>query len=120
MSEIEKVIFDLEHTLQSIDARSSVEELNNFIADDFLEFGTSGNKYNKQETLSSLPTEQGKYKYVMSDFSIKQISENIIQATYKTDRTENDTNKVTSLRSSLWRNESGQWKMFFHQGTKVN
>jgi hypothetical protein len=120
MNEIEKNIFDLEYKLQSVGGRSSVEELNNLIADDFLEFGTSGNKYNKQDTLKSLPTEDGKFKYSMSDFSVKQISDNIIQAIYKTDRTENDANKVTSLRSSLWRNENGQWRMFFHQGTKVN
>jgi hypothetical protein len=56
----------------------------------------------------------------MSDFSLKEISENILQAIYKTERTENEIEKVFSLRSSLWRKEGGKWKMFFHQATRIN
>lgn len=53
------------------------------------------------------------------DFKIKWISKECILATYMLVKYSMETKKY-SLRSSIWRNQDLQWKMIFHQGTKIN
>jgi len=45
----------------------------------------------------------------------KIISEYIILVLYTI-----KMNNFTSNRSSIWKNENNEWKIIFHQGTKVN
>lgn len=119
MNEIKETIFQLEEKLQRPDVRKSVEELDNLISEDFLEFGSLGQIYTKKDVLVNLPTSP-EIKFIMTDFRINILSENIIQSLFKTEKTNLETGKITnSLRSSLWRNENGQWNMLFHQGTPV-
>lgn len=105
-----KLIEALEQSLLSASVRQSTEQLNKLIADDFLEFGSSGKVYNKQDCIKpdDIPR-----KFVVSDFKIKELSKDVTLATYKT--TENG---VTSLRSSIWQRYGDEWKLIFHQGTK--
>lgn len=112
-----KTIYELETSLLEPGIRSSFEKLNNLISDDFKEFGSSGLVYNKQNILERLPSNTDKTVYSVSDFEIVHLSENIIMSHFKTERIINNTNKSSSLRTSLWRNENGVWKIFFHQGT---
>jgi len=119
MNEIERKIYGLELSLLTPEVRSSVDKLNNLLSDDFIEFGSSGLIYDKKEILERLPANFEKVEYIISDFNAEQLSEGIIFTTYKTDRIINDTDKLTSLRSSVWRNINGNWQMFFHQGTPI-
>lgn len=103
----------LEMSLLEPKVRSSVSHLNKLIDDDFIEFSSSGKVYDKQDILKFLPAEE-KRNFVISDFAIKELSEDVVLVTYKT--TENG---LTCLRSSLWKREFDEWKMVFHQGTKM-
>ncbi len=114
-----EIIYNLETSLLKPEVRSSYKELNNLLSDDFKEFGSSGLIYTKQDILERLPSNTNKTIYAIYDFEITLLSETLVMAHFKTDRTTNDTHKVSSLRTSLWRNEKGVWKMFFHQGTVV-
>ena len=69
--------------------------------------------------LERLPLNTDKVVYVVSDFEIKNLSEEVVMANFKTDRVINDLEKVSSLRTSLWRKETIWWRMFFHQGTLI-
>jgi hypothetical protein len=69
--------------------------------------------------LERLPkdTEISPVKFIVSDFQIKELNENIVLATFKTDKISLDNSHVLSLRASIWRKRSGNWQMIYHQGT---
>jgi len=119
MEELHNIIYELETSLLRLEVRSSFYQLNNLLSDDFKEFGSSGLVYTKQNVLERLPQNTDKTVYIVSDFKIVVLSEGVVMSNFKTDRTINDTDKVSSLRTSLWRKENSVWKLFFHQGTPI-
>ncbi len=119
MNEPHNTIYELEISLLKPEVRSSFDQLNNLLADDFKEFGSSGRAYTKQNVLERLPSNTDMVVYVVSDFVVSILSEDIVMSNFKTERVINDIEKVLSLRTSLWRKEGGAWRMFFHQGTPV-
>lgn len=119
MKELQQTIYSLETSLLLPEVRSSFSRLNELLADDFKEFGSSGLIYIKQDLLERPPLNTDSVVYNMSDFEITILSEEIVMAHFKIGRTINDGEKADSLRTSLWRKEQGGWKIFFHQGTSV-
>jgi hypothetical protein len=117
--DLQKTIYDLETKLLKPEIRSSAKDLDFLIADDFIEFGSSGEVYDKKMILERLPkdTEISPVKFIVSDFQIKELNENIVLATFKTDKISLDNSHVLSLRASIWRKRSGNWQMIYHQGT---
>jgi hypothetical protein len=92
-------------------------ELNEHLADDFLEYGSSGNIFDKNAQLDAVrddKTVTNSIRYTVTDFNIKLLSSDVVLATYRSLR--HNDNKLV-LRSSLWRNIQGKWQMIFHQGT---
>lgn len=112
--DLNTLIQQLELSLLDSPTRKSVDYLNKRIADEFVEFGASGNIYNKQDVLASLPLEKER-KFTVEDFSVKALSPDVVLATYKII---GDDVPVASLRSSIWKRVDGEWCMVFHQGTK--
>ena len=119
MDDIARTIEELELSLLRPEVRASRETLDKLLADDFIEFGSSGNKYTKEDILERLPETLDKVEYAVSDFSVDVPSENVAVATFKTERTTNGKDKVVSLRSSHWRKNNGQWQIFFHQAKPI-
>ena len=109
----EKIIYDLECSLLDPEVRKSKDLLDIYISDDFMEFGSSGKVYNKEEIISSLPVEKHR-KIEVLNFQINELAENVILATYISLE-----NGISTLRSSIWKNTNGCWKMLFHQGTRI-
>lgn len=105
------VIRKLELSLLDPIVRQSPEQLNKLIADDFLELGSSGKVYNKQHCLE--PDENIR-QFAVKDFDVKELSDGIVLATYKSIE-----DGSISLRSSIWRRYGDGWQIVFHQGTKI-
>ncbi|MBU7595685.1 DUF4440 domain-containing protein [Metabacillus halosaccharovorans] len=105
-------ILQLEKRLMSYDYK----ELDELLAEDFLEFGSSGNSFDKKEQLEAAKSETttNSIKFKVTDFNIKLLASDIVLATYRTFR-HNDSKYA--LRSSIWKINEGKWKMIFHQGT---
>lgn len=116
---LQKIIYDLETTLLKPEIRSSAKDLGLLLADDFMEFGSSGEIYDKKVILERLPkdTEVSPVKFIVSDFQVKELSENVVLATFKTNKISPDNSRATALRASIWRNTNGNWQMIYHQGT---
>jgi hypothetical protein len=108
MDEITNIIKELELSLLKAEVRSSREALDKLLADDFIEFGSSGNKYTKMDILERLPNTTEKIDYIVSDFFVTTSSDNIAVATFKTEMTSNGKEKVISQRSSHWRKANSQ------------
>lgn len=118
MNELKETLYQLELSLVTPDSRSSAEKLNGLLADDFIEYGSSGSIYNKEITIDSLTTTPSP-SYKIFDFEIIPLSDMYAQTRFKTDRTNLDGTKLTSLRSSIWKKTNGKWQMCFHQGTPI-
>lgn len=112
-----EIIKGFELELLDPNVRKSESRLDVLLADDFFEFGASGTRWTKQDTLRDLP-KHAEVKYTTHDFAIHELSLTIVLATYRVEKENLDSGeKKLSLRSSLWQNHNGRWQMIFHQGT---
>ena len=116
---LEERILALERKLLDPDVRASSQELDRLIADDFVEFGSSGRIWNKRDVLSALPTESGVH-FTISNFAIRELGPGLVLATYRVIRSTKEAEHRASLRSSIWRFENERWQMTFHQGTPAD
>lgn len=109
---MKQTFYQLEALLLDSSVRKSLEKLNQLIADDFIEFGSSGKIYTKQDVFAALLSESPR-QFIVKDFDVKELSENIVLATYKTEE-----KGKKCLRSSIWKKADEDFRMIFHQGTK--
>lgn len=119
MKLIENHIFELEKELLKTEIRQSAEKINEILSDDFMEFTSSGNiYYYTKDDIFDIDNNSPKINWEIKEFKIKQLSNDIILATYMlTKHSELRENMKYSLRSSIWKCLNGTWKMIFHQGT---
>lgn len=119
MESIEKLILQLEGDLLKSEIRKSSQKINELLADDFVEFTSSGAEYYyKSGDVFQKQNDNHELICDIIDFKIKQLSEDCILATYKVIKhNESNENKKYSLRSSIWKCYDRRWKMLFHQGT---
>ena len=114
---IAEQILKLEERLLQPEVRHSPQEISKLLADEFIEFGSSGRVYNKQQVLESLQKESGE-QISIKNFKTINLAPNIVLATYTAIRkNSNDEKTINSLRSSIWKFTEEQWKLVFHQGT---
>lgn len=116
LKELTEKIRLLEEKLLAPATRHSVAELDELLADDFTEFGRSGNVYDKQVVIGRIQKEETA-RMTLSDFKIVVLAPDSILATYRATKIAGDGQKSYTLRSSIWRRAGGKWQMFFHQGT---
>jgi hypothetical protein len=89
------------------------------LAEDFLEFGSSGRVWSREATLELL-TSEDYTRPAMEDFKCAWIGEGVALVTYRTVRVDRSSGlRSVALRSSIWIEELGEWRVRFHQGTKV-
>ena len=103
------VIYGLEYAL----ANGGIKNPTSIIADDFMEFGSSGKIFYKKDVVETV-LKRSHNNMKISDFKIKLIEENTALATYRGIKKESET-----LRSSIWKFKGGSWHIIFHQGTKI-
>ncbi|WP_051404985.1 nuclear transport factor 2 family protein [Bacillus cihuensis] len=92
------------------EVRQSKIELDKLLADDFIEFTSSGKMKNKQDCMEGLATPQ---MYILN-FEIKRLTSDTVLTMYDL---KDKTRMKESLRSSVWKQINGRWQMVFHQGT---
>ncbi|TAV41549.1 GNAT family N-acetyltransferase [Rhizobium leguminosarum] len=113
----------LEQELHRPDIRSSREAVSARLADDFLEFGSSGRVYDKHLTINSLAHEVPSDRVTLPevrDFTARIIAKDAVLVLYRSVRqADGDLAERTTLRSSVWKLIDGRWRMAFHQGTIV-
>ena len=74
-----------------------------------------------KEVLRWLPEDSENWSGKVSNFRFQQLSPDIIRLTFVAKIRHNVNDPVkTSVRTSIWRQESSGWKMVFHQGTALN
>lgn len=111
--ELSQTLLKLEQRLLSRATRHDAAEICRLIADEFIEFGASGNIWTKADLVNRMPDETFTERTI-SEFAVKTLSEYTALVTYRC-----YTGTSMSLRSSIWRKQDEIWQMVFHQGTPV-
>ena len=101
----------LEESHTGLEVRMSREKLDEILAEDFFEIGSSGFMYDKKECLETgvVLTEMKLHNY-----EIYPLAHDVVLATYFLVDTTRERN---TLRSSIWKFIDGKWQLYFHQGT---
>lgn len=87
------------------------------MADEFVEFGSSGRIWDKAAVLDAVLAESG-LTLRLSDFEANEIGPNLVHTTFRiAGREAGASSERHSLRSSLWILRSARWQMLFHQAT---
>jgi len=113
------IIIEKEKALLTLGVRSSVEKLKSLLSNEFKEVGASGAYFGLREVLECLPGD-GNWSCKTQDWEFRMLNSEIAQTIHKAFIVHSDKDEGTySRRTSIWKNESGEWKMIYHQGTKV-
>jgi hypothetical protein len=113
----EELFRRLEERLLQSDVRKSAEDVAALLAGDFIEFGSSGRIFNKQQIIAALQDETS-IRISLTNFRVQLLAPDVSLITYlaiRLDATENQS--ASSLRSSIWKLIEGRWQIVFHQGT---
>jgi glyoxylase I family protein len=121
--ELAKHLQSLEEQLLSPEGRASSSVIDDLLAEDFQEIGSSGDVFGKREALEGLAEESGGghvYERHASDWSVRVLGPDVALVTYRVTRKDlTEDSAAASLRSSVWVLRGGRWQMVFHQGTRL-
>ena len=109
--DLKEQLLQLEESHTGLEVRQSREKLDEILADEFFEIGSSGAMFDKKECLETgvVLTEM-----TLHNYEIYPLAEDVVLATYFiVDKTRNRN----TLRSSIWKFIDGRWQLYFHQGT---
>ncbi|AHF06213.1 DUF4440 domain-containing protein [Desulfitobacterium metallireducens] len=110
-------LHQLEERLLRPEIRSSKEELMILLADDFVEFGSSGRIFYKQQITEALTHSLTEHMKLM-DFQVKILASDVVLTTFRVVKPNEPREAMrNSLRSSIWKFFDDRWQMVFHQGT---
>jgi hypothetical protein len=117
----EEIIIALECSLLRPEVRASADAVAHLLAEDFIEFGSSGRIFDKKTTVAALaaeaPTEDGS-PVEACDFSVRVLAAGVVMVTYRSILVPTAAQSGRqALRSSIWTFTGNRWQMLFHQGT---
>jgi hypothetical protein len=120
----ESSIFDqiltLEESLLAPEVRTPPENLMQLLSDDFIEFGSSGQAYDKHQVIEALQHGSGE-RFSLQDFQVRPLAPGVVLATYRAVKfSDKRQDSRYSLRSSIWKSDEDRWQIVFHQGTPVD
>jgi hypothetical protein len=115
---LESEIRILEERLLQATTRSSRGQVDELLADDFIEFGSSGRTFDKAAAMEFLATESAAH-FSMLQFRVKRLAPDVVLATYIAVTHTPGAPARHSLRSSIWTRAGYIWQLTFHQGTRT-
>ena len=114
---VEQQLCELEERLLHPGVREPAADVHALLAEDFVEFGSSGRVIDRRQTIENLRTESP-VRRSLTDFKAMQLAPGVFLTTYLAIRHGMPGEQPTySLRSSIWMLVHGRWQMQFHQGT---
>jgi hypothetical protein len=106
------IFWELETALHKKQVRNSRAAVSELLADEFIEFGSSGRTFNKSQIIEALEKEKSDQQVEVEDFDAQELAPAVVLVTYVVKGTR-------TLRSSIWKSIDGRWQMVFYQGTKA-
>ncbi|WZY00024.1 DUF4440 domain-containing protein [Bacillus sp. FSL W7-1360] len=102
----------LEEVLLTNEVRNNPERIKELLAENFVEFGSSGYVSSYKDCVDGL----GEVDMELSDFAMRLLTAEVAHVTFQT---YNKNTQQQALRSSIWKEFNEEWKMVFHQATKT-
>ncbi len=112
--QITATLTELEKRLHDPQVRRSPQDVGELLADSFVEIGSSGRIYDREEIIAELETE-AKIDIRASNFRATEISPAVVLLTYRSRIADRET-----LGESIWLRTDDGWKVVFHRGTPVS
>ncbi len=110
-------LYDLEVSLWVAETRGDRSYMETILAGDFIEFGRSGRRYTREETLAVPVGNAIDIVLPLPDFAVRMITDDVALVTYRSEIRSGEVAEIGN-RASLWRCDSaGRWLLVFHQGT---
>lgn len=117
--ELAKLLLEKEEALLDPEIRRSMTSLDKLLATEFVEFGSSGTRYDKQAVINLLVSATENESLSLTDFTLLARTNEFAVVTYVCECHDHEGNLLrSSLRSSLWKSLEGRWQLAFHQGTR--
>lgn len=109
-------VMDREIRLLDPGVRRSAAEVEGLLHPDFVEFGSSGRQWTRNEMLSAIGGElTGDEPPATYDMRAVRLADSVVHVTYVSVHANRHVR-----RSSLWcGSEDGEWGLYFHQGTVI-
>ncbi len=112
-SDLAATLKALEERLLDQDIRRRADQVAALLADDFVEIGASGRRFDKAAIIRDLASEgDWPEKLAITCFEARSLGDALALVLYRIDQT-------NTLRSSIWRKTESGWRIVFHQGTKA-
>lgn len=121
MSETDEVQAAIAGELRLLDpeVRQSRKLAGELLDPEFVEVGSSGGRWNRDEMLAVLPAMPGGTtgnRFEVSEVRGVHLAPGLVHLTF-----EAVISGRLTLRSSIWRRDAaGSWRMYYHQGTAVS
>ena len=112
--DLRRHLYDLEEQLARPAARSSREQVEELLADEFVEFGSTGKVHDRESVIAGLSAQRPQ-AWSIADFKLIRLADDVAVVTYIATQ----AGRGSTLRSSIWKRSGGKWRMAFHQGTKI-
>jgi len=120
MKSIKAHIKKLEEKLLHSDVRKNPEILKELLSEDFEEIGSIGKISSREEVINWLVTKEKNIKWSLNEFRVRELAPDMVLVIYRANKNEHHSSgSKGSIRSSIWKLCGDQWKMIFHQGTKI-
>lgn len=118
MASLERLLLEYETKLMDPAVRRSAKAAE-FIAEDFTEFGSNGNVFNKADALAMMKRHIVRTLKI-EEFNIRELSPDIALVTYRV-RSQGFGGGPgrLSARSSIWVKRNHKWQVTFHQATLI-
>ena len=116
-SSFKEQLYQLELRLLQPEVRKSTDDIAMLLTDDFVEFGSSGRIFYKQQVVEGL-AHTPSVRMTLQNFHAKTLAPDVVLTTFRVVKhNESGGERMHSLRSSIWMFIDGRWQMVFHQGT---
>ncbi len=120
MPDLKGILLALEQEILSPQVRASNERLDELLAREFVEFGSSGRIYDKRSIIRALTQSEPVENYQVDNFNVVTESDDTALVSYSCSARSAAGEVIRkSNRSSLWKLLNGCWQMAFHQGTRA-
>jgi hypothetical protein len=114
------LLLHLEEELLKPEVRRSANQVGHLLADEFIEFGSSGRVFDKRQIIEALQheTPYPTIRISLVDFTARRLAADVVLVTYRAiQQSGPEVPERSRLRSSIWKLIEGRWQMVFHQGT---
>jgi ribonuclease HI len=106
---------DLEESLWSASTRFDRVYMDALLAEEFVEFGRSGRRYDRTQILE-IPAEE--IDADLDRFAVKVVAADVALVTYRS-VVRYPGGVQHAWRASLWAWDGERWRLHFHQGTAI-